>query len=279
MSLPSPFRQLHWAYLVSVNAWLLLSPAHLLHDYRNQAIPLVTSMWDPRNLCTLVTLATLLLLSRLTLIHHHNLRTRSECTEVKVHKNRSGSSRDGDAISHSVLLIGLMLSVIPFLPASNLLFPVGFVVAERVLYLPSMGFCLIIGYSAHRMATSHHRLVSGCTKVGLACLILSHSAKTVTRNRDWSSPLSLYSSLLRECPGNGPALVNMARAYRGMGDVGRAELAYRHAMKVSPHLPDPYVNLGSMLNSMGHTRAAEEVNVNTWCLIRLDWVIIGANGY
>lgn len=32
-----------------------------------------------------------------------------------------------------------------FIPASNLFFYVGFVVAERVLYVPSMGFCLLVG--------------------------------------------------------------------------------------------------------------------------------------
>ena len=34
--------------------------------------------------------------------------------------------------------------VLPFIPASNLFFPVGFVVAERVLYMPSMGFCMLV---------------------------------------------------------------------------------------------------------------------------------------
>lgn len=41
-------------------------------------------------------------------------------------------------------LLGLSWTVITFLPAANLFFPVGFVVAERVLYLPSMGFCLLL---------------------------------------------------------------------------------------------------------------------------------------
>lgn len=40
----------------------------------------------------------------------------------------------------------LGLVVFPFLPASNLFFPVGFVIAERVLYMPSMGFCMLVGY-------------------------------------------------------------------------------------------------------------------------------------
>lgn len=41
-------------------------------------------------------------------------------------------------------LLGLSWTVITFLPAMNLFFPVGFVVAERVLYLPSMGFCFLL---------------------------------------------------------------------------------------------------------------------------------------
>jgi len=39
--------------------------------------------------------------------------------------------------------MGLALVVVPFLPASNIFFTVGFVVAERVLYLSSIGSCLI----------------------------------------------------------------------------------------------------------------------------------------
>ena len=53
--------------------------------------------------------------------------------------------------SRSVLLVSLSLSALPFLPASNLFFPVGFVVAERVLYLPSMGFCLVVAHGFHLM--------------------------------------------------------------------------------------------------------------------------------
>lgn len=46
----------------------------------------------------------------------------------------------------SFLLQALSLIVLPFIPASNLFFPVGFVVAERVLYVPSMGFCVLVAH-------------------------------------------------------------------------------------------------------------------------------------
>ena len=45
------------------------------------------------------------------------------------------------------LTLGLVLLVVPFLPACNLFFRVGFVVAERVLYLSSAGYCLLLAYA------------------------------------------------------------------------------------------------------------------------------------
>lgn len=48
-------------------------------------------------------------------------------------------------------LFALSLLVLPFLPASNLLFPVGFVLAERVLYLPSLGICLLVAVGIDKL--------------------------------------------------------------------------------------------------------------------------------
>ena len=45
-----------------------------------------------------------------------------------------------------MVLLALSMSVIPFLPASNLFVPVGFVVAERILYVPSMGICILVPF-------------------------------------------------------------------------------------------------------------------------------------
>ena len=53
-------------------------------------------------------------------------------------------------------LQGLCMTVIPFLPASNLLFPVGFVVAERVLYIPSMGFSILAALGIRAVFANQH---------------------------------------------------------------------------------------------------------------------------
>ena len=40
--------------------------------------------------------------------------------------------------------LGLVMVLLPFIPASNLIVRVGFVIAERVLYGPSVGFCFMV---------------------------------------------------------------------------------------------------------------------------------------
>ena len=46
---------------------------------------------------------------------------------------------------NAIMLWSFSLTVIPFIPSSNLFFPIGTILAERLLYLPSMGFCLVSG--------------------------------------------------------------------------------------------------------------------------------------
>lgn len=50
-------------------------------------------------------------------------------------------------VAARTLTLGLVLLVVPFLPACNLFFRVGFVIAERVLYLSSTGYCLLFAYA------------------------------------------------------------------------------------------------------------------------------------
>ena len=65
----------------------------------------------------------------------------------------------------------LSLLALPFLPASNLFFYVGFVVAERVLYIPSAGFCLLCGCGA---AIAISRCVLGAGNVLLQSFGITH---------------------------------------------------------------------------------------------------------
>ena len=232
VGLPTPYRQLHWLYLVFVNAWLLLCPAFLCADWTMGTIPPLSSLTDPRHLATM---ACLLGLAGLGLY------------------SVTSSSRRAKTV-----LFALSLIVFPFLPASNLFFPVGFVVAERVLYLPSMGFCLLVGYGVWLLG---HR----CRGLAVLCLLFlltGHALKTVLRNSDWTNDRSLFKAAVRINPGNGKLYNNLGHDYEKDENFTFAEKLFRRASVVQADDVGAFINLGRMLKQLKRLQEAEEVSVD-----------------
>jgi protein O-mannosyl-transferase len=117
----------------------------------------------------------------------------------------------------ALLLAGLTILALltPWLPAagfpaawflisvitvSNLFFPVGIVIAERTLYLPSVAVSALIAF-AWRAATPHaslpaRRLVLVLTPV----VLLLMAARTWTRNPVWDSTETVWASMVRDQP-------------------------------------------------------------------------------
>ena len=238
-ALPAPYRQLSWLYLCFVNSWLLLSPSRLLADWRFEAVPVITSVTDPRNLLTLATFAAVAVLTVYCL------------------------RGNGQKQKQKMVLFGLSLLVLPYIPASNLLFPVGFVVAERVLYLPSMGFCFLVGCGVwHALKlNAKRRPVQILLQVVIAYLVAVHSAKTLLRNRDWHSGFSLYTSGLQQNPKSGIFLSNLGTDYAMMKNYSIAEQLFKTATEVAPNYSKGFFHLGKVMFLTNRYKDAEEVQL------------------
>ena len=243
MKFPTPLRQLHWSYLCVLNVWLLLSPSQLCAEYAMGTIPPIASLTDPRNLLTLATFAGLLSVG---------------CY--------AASTRDSH---HRKLLFGVCLMVIPFIPASNLFFPVGFVIAERVLYIPSMGFSMIIAYGAWLLISNkHNTCLSLLFKLMLAYLLLVHGLKTLTRNLDWYDNISLYTSAVRTLPHNAKMWSNLASQTKLNNNSIDSETYFRRAIAIEPNFTTAYMNLASLFKGENRTEDAIEVKTNiAGCLL------------
>ena len=239
MAFETPYRQLHWSHLIFINLWLLLNPWHLCPEYAMGTIPGISSLADPRNLLTLATFAAIVFLGSYSI---------------------TGSERH-----RKVVLFSLSLMVFPFLPATNLFFPVGFVVAERVLYLPSMGFCMLVGYGVWHILIKADKF-SGfqqLIKVTLLCLLLAHAAKTIQRNREWHSNYTLYHSALRfwPCANNAKMINNLAASYQLNEYYSIAETLYRRAIDVAPDYTNAHMHLGDVLELQLKYSEAEQVMI------------------
>ena len=84
---------------------------------------------------------------------------------------------------------------------------VGFVAAERVLYLPSVGFCLLVAFGFQRCVVHNGRRPSLRSRALLvaaaAVLVASLSCRTLLRNRDWYDEERLYRSAITINPPKG----------------------------------------------------------------------------
>lgn len=105
-------RAFSYAYLHTIYLWKLIYPWNLSYDYGYPCLPHQVSL----NWTTIAVYSAVLAFLAVAL------------------KRRN-----------AIMLWAFSLTVIPFIPASNIFFPVGTILAERLLYLPSMGFCLLVG--------------------------------------------------------------------------------------------------------------------------------------
>uniref|UniRef100_A0A8D3D5Z0 dolichyl-phosphate-mannose--protein mannosyltransferase n=1 Tax=Scophthalmus maximus TaxID=52904 RepID=A0A8D3D5Z0_SCOMX len=209
LSLPPPHRTLTYSYLLSFNAWLLLVGS----------IPLVESLSDFRNV------ATMLLAIVMVALFLHCIFSLQENREV---------------------LLGMLFLVFPFIPASNLFFRVGFVVAERVLYMPSMGYCILVAHGLGRMCSVVGRWGTTVLSVSILLLLLLFSWKTVQQNHVWLSREALFRSGIQTLPHNAKVHYNYANFLK---DTGRQEEAIHHyttALRLYPRHASAMNNLGTL---------------------------------
>ena len=96
--------------------------------------------------------------------------------------------------------LSILVFFLSLIPVSNLITPYPGIIGERSLYIPSLGFCLFLGWFLIRIL----KVKSGDSRIKLSriplfafsvLLIFSlYSFKTISRNSHWKSRLTLYEN-------------------------------------------------------------------------------------
>ncbi|MGH7149282.1 MAG: tetratricopeptide repeat protein, partial [Planctomycetota bacterium] len=112
------------------------------------------------------------------------------------------------------------------LPASHLLFTIGTVRAERLLFFPSLGFALALAC----LLFSLRRVRPILPLAALLPILGFYGWQTVRRNADWRSEDSLLAVSIRQNPGNARLWYSLGEARLKRGDGAGAEDALRRAI-------------------------------------------------
>ncbi|MBT8484492.1 MAG: tetratricopeptide repeat protein [Phycisphaerae bacterium] len=132
---------------------------------------------------------------------------------------------------HHVLVLGGVWMAVAILPVSNLLFPIGTVRADRLLFLPSFGFVFALAWllGAGLARRGGARVAS---MIAMTAFTIFYAVRTVDRNRDWQSQETLWAATVRQNPGSPLAWTYVGDAHRARGELAPAEAAYHRAIEL-----------------------------------------------
>lgn len=146
--------------------WLLVWPATLSWDHSYNQIPLVHG--SPQDWFAFLTVGAVVLI-----------------VAILFRKNRL-----------AFFFVGF--AFVSIVPTSNLVILIGTIMAERFLYLPSIGFaaCVVLGvYELGRCLKS-----PVVAPVFLGVILAALGARTLARNADWNTPIAMGYSGVRAAP-------------------------------------------------------------------------------
>ena len=152
------------------------------------------------------------------------------------------------------MLFFLAFFFVALLPTSNLIVFIGSIMAERFLYLPSVGLagCMAAGIYAlsRRYAQSHpNRRLVAWAALGMMCLALA--ARTYARNLDWKDDLSLWTSAVNVSPGSAKAHYNLGKTLETLpGRRTEAIAEYQASLRIDPDHADVHDNLANALSNI-----------------------------
>jgi tetratricopeptide (TPR) repeat protein len=158
------------------------------------------------------------------------------------------------------IFFGIWWFLITLFPVYNLI-EIYNPLAERYLYLPLIGFCLVVPAVVHGLAVgiiSNPKTAKAAALIPIVALIGLYSTATIARNPDWKSNFVLWSQTVKRSPDSLTAHGGLGMAYLERGMLDEAAKQFEIAIKLYPDHAKSYYNLGLVYYQKGDQKKAVE---------------------
>ena len=165
---------------------------------------------------------------------------------------------------------GLVLAggiyVAGFAVTANILMPIGTIMGERLAYLPSAGFCLLVALAWNWLRERQRTLAFGV----LVVLITLLGVRTIVRNRDWKDNRTLYTAQLTNAPGSAKTheIIGIMLMDNGHFDLARKE--FETALQIYPSDPHTLATYGVLEARQGNYQEAGRKIEKAFSMISRD---------
>ncbi len=160
--------------------------------------------------------------------------------------------------SFAILYYFITISIV-----SNILFTVGIAMNERFVFIPSLGFCIIlalllvgaVNYFKEKKWQTQTVIQPSVMMVVLGIILIGYSAKTIARNMDWKNDFMLFAADYK----NSPNSAKIRNSYGGelvtQSDIvaeplrteylKKAEIVLGEALKIYPNYLNALLLMGN----------------------------------
>lgn len=256
---------------------LLLFPSVLRPDYSGRSIPRETTLLAPLALVGGLAIGVAAVVTVFPLLARH-------VAPLRVGRWVAPARTRVAAMSACVLLLTYLL-------VGNLVLPVGAGFAERLMYLPSAGFCMLAGLAASACAGTARRARAAAVAAVLAGLALAGVSHARAESRRWKDDETLFVSAAADCqrsvrvryvngeideragrpeaalhefeavialwPEHFAAWIEKGRLLGERGDLAGAEAALRESIRIHPMVGEAHMLLGITLSRLERLTEAE----------------------
>ena len=159
----------------------------------------------------------------------------------------------------AILFFFLTMAVV-----ANIFMVIGSSMAERFMYMPSLGFCILlaVGLVTFLFKPEKNGKISNIGWIVTIVIVSLYSFKTITRNTDWKDNITLYRIDVHHSP-------NSARTHYSLGTqlntiaktetdsvkkkemLAEAESELLRSLEINPEYPDAMINLGNVYHEEG----------------------------
>lgn len=156
--------------------------------------------------------------------------------------------------SRSIVSYGAAFFLITLSIVSNIVFPIGTNMSERFMFMPSLGFVLIIASLLERYVFNKAGKMAFWVTLGV--IVSLYSVKTITRNMVWESDFKLFTTDVHTSPNSAKVLnaaggALTAEAYKEKDEKKKRDMLTKaigyldKAVVVHPTYKNPYLIMGN----------------------------------
>ena len=145
--------------------------------------------------------------------------------------------------------LGIAMVVAPLLPVLNLrVFHYEYIIQDRYLYLPSIGFCYLVAIAVTRLIRHQPKL----GWVTYACVVLAFGISTAFQNRVWQGAVPLWERAIYYSPNSWSTHYNLGLAHLGLKQYDQARAELITAQRLNPQKAEVLNNLALSQAGLGN---------------------------